>query len=68
MTKEEKRVLLKLLNNVGHDSVWGVACRAVKLSGVEEIVKSLRSQGNDNPAMMKNILGKELYNIIKQMQ
>jgi hypothetical protein len=56
----------ELLSKVGKNTMWGYAIHSHINHGgkVSELIVSLRSQSIDNPKMMKEILGFELYNLI----
>ncbi len=61
----EPEELIWLLKNINPLSVWG---RAIHIhletatpESLDELVLEIRSQANDNPQMMREILGSTIY-------
>lgn len=63
----DKTSLLKMLHQVSHNSVWGIACRNVSKKDLPNIVLQLQSQSKDNPGMMETILGWELFKVVNNL-
>lgn len=60
LTDNEKK-FLGLLEEINHDSAWGMAISNVvsnpKPDNVRRLITQLKSQANDEPAIMLSIIG-----------
>lgn len=66
LDKDEKFVLVNLLRNNRHDSIWGDAIRKVFRDNgdVDALIQGLAEQGMDDIFTMVCILGKDLTRLI----
>lgn len=66
MTKGEH--IIELLKGVYTGTIWGMAIeQVVKVEGgyrIMDLVIDLRGQARDNPVIMRDILGDEVYDAI----
>jgi hypothetical protein len=76
MTLEERRLFYALLKvdsksyiiDHVHDQLKNFRYGCNSLTAFRDICDQLWSQGQDNPQVMKNILGEEAYNLLEQYQ
>lgn len=71
MTPREKYIF-RLLCEVEHDSIWGVAIKLFNknptLTHLRLLIDQLTSQANDNPESMAKVIGEELVEILLQKE
>ena len=67
MSNAEKSAF-EMLKQVDHDSLWNIAisnvCKDPSVMKFRRLVCDLKSQGNDNPDVMKKILGPAYESVI----
>ncbi len=67
LTPPEKQVF-EQLRQLQHNSIWGIAisnvCEVPDVTRFRELIKSLKSQYNDNPEVMTSILGEVTPKVI----